>query len=780
MSIQNEIDWFLGDEGKHLRTITINEKSGDATLPDNCYLHLRKCNVGNLEVGRNCIVVIEESSLTGNLIMEQGGSLTMDRVNCTGNIEVTNTKLTQKKCIFRGLVILKSNSNLEAYSNTRETGNPTLQLFNGSSAILSDEIISNCPIGILLDSGSYLTTRNCEIRADEIGIQASGSGQIEIFGGVLYGESKYAYYADGFIQARLVNLGEPLYGNITAVYSDNYSQTQIINCKEIYSDNFCVVCDNNSRTEITNFTKIQSTSISIKSEHGSTVIIAKGEGVTSDESDCIYVNEAKFEARQIQYLRSTMSNCFYSKDSEVILRDITEEIHGYKLRGIFSDGNDRYEIYNCPLVQGEEEPAIEGKSNSTFTLKNVDLVYSELAGAIKLQNSCIVEAVNVGEIFGVEGDGVHCGDDAIITLTNVGKIKAGGFAGIKGGSNSNVNGIGVNEVRAWDGDGISLGSGSSLDFQKFGTIESVANGDAINADSTKVVLKDGKEVLGTIGGGVIVEGSGGSVYARNVELIFGVEGDGVRVNGGIIEIINVDKVEGGGRGIGFIDGTRGSVSGVEKILGGEGGIKASGGASAFIQNTDEIVGLGQPGVISEDKSSVEIVGDIVISGTPESLKVTTNSKIIGTSLECNNRWLVEGGSFLELSDSSTKEDLLMANSSVNINNVDIDKKITMSGSTANFKNTSVGETVTANNSEIHGMSFDVTGVFNMISCSVIVLGSSAQAYSVLSTSIYLGGCSGAIDYTTGVVINSKKSSDLVTMANITTVMNGVSFNTVYL
>lgn len=780
MSIQNEIDWFLGAEGKYLRTITINGKGGDATLPDNCYLHLRKCNIGNLEIGRNCIVVIEESSLSGNLIMENGGSLTMDRVDCTGNIEVTNTKLTQKKCTFQGLVILKSNSNLEAYSNTRETGNPTLQLFGSSSAVLSEEVISNCPVGILLDSGSYLNARNCEIRADEIGIQASGSGQIEIFGGVLYGESKYAYYADGFIQARIVNLSEPLYGNITAVYSDNYSQTQIINCQEIYSDNFCVVCDNNSRTEITNFTKIESTSISIKSEHGSTVIISKGEGVTSEEADCIYVNEAKFEARQIKYLRSMLANCFYSKDSEVILRDITEEIHGYKLRAIFSDGNDRYEIYNCPRVQGEEEPAIEGGSDSTFTLKKIDLVYSELAGAIKLQNRCIVEAINVVEIFGVEGDGVHCGDEATITLTNVGKIKAGGFAGIKGGDDSNVNGINVNEVKAWDGDGISLGKGSSLDFQKFGTIESVANGDAINADSTKVVLKDGKEILGTIGGGVIVEGSGGSVFARNVELIFGVEGDGVRVNGGTIEIINVNKIEGGGRGVGFIDGTRGSISGVEKILGGEGGVKASGGASAFIQNTDEIVGLAQPGVLSENKSTVEIIGDTVISGTPESLKVTTESKMIGVALECNNRWLVEGDSYLEISNSSTKDDLLMAIASVEANNVSIEKKLIMSDSTGEFKSTSVGESATLVNSELTGLNVDISGICSMTGCSVIMLGSSAAAWSVVTTSLYLGGCTGTVDYTTGVVINSKKSSDLTTMANITTVMNGVSFNTVYL
>lgn len=779
MSIQNEIERYLSDEGKNLRLITVIGKNGDVDLPGNCYLHLRQCNIGNLSTGTNCTVVIEQSNLTGNLSMLRGGALTMDRVTITGNVEVESVKVTQKKCSSTGSTTLKRNSTLEAYENTRNTASPTLELLNSSSATLSDETIEGV-VGVRVSGSSFLSLRNCSIRADETGIEAFDAAQVEMLGGVLYGESKYAYYADGNVQARLVNLREELIGDITAVYNDNYCTTQIINCTSISSDNFGIIADNYSKIEVTNFQTIKTKSVAIQSKHGSSVILSKGLGVESEEADTIYVLEAKFEARKVGYIKSMLSNCFYSKNSEIILREITEEIISFELRAIFSDGGDTYEIFRCPRIYANKEPAIEGKSNCKFRFKEVDLIFSELGDAIFLDSDCTVEAINVAEIWGKEGDGIHCENRAIINLLQVGKIKAGGFAGIKVGEDSHIRGLDVESVRAWDGEAIKMGSNSSLDFQRFTLIESVANGKAIEATSSKIVLKSGGEVLSQIKDAIIIDGSGGSLYARDIVKIFGVEGDGVRVSGGIIEIVSVDRVEGGGKGINFADGTRGTVNHVLKVLGGEGGVKADGGALAIFQNVDEVEGLGQPGFIVSNQSSVEVTGPITIIGAPDSIKVSNQSKFTGTGCDCSNIVLVEESSNLILSSSNLDDDLVSASSSVTIRDVLVSKNVTLTGSSANFEYSSVLEDVNSSASSSMAKKFDINGNFILVNSSAVLLDCSAVKYIPTSTSLYLGGCIGTVDYVSGVTIDSRKGGTLTTMANATEMLSAVSFETKFL
>lgn len=779
MSIQNEIERYLSDEGKNLRLITVIGKDGDVDLPGNCYLHLRQCNIGNLSTGTNCTVVIEQSNLNGNLSMLKGGALTMDRVIITGNIEVESVKMTQKKCSSTGSTTLKRNSILEAYENTRNTASPTLELLNSSSATLSDETIEGV-VGVRVSGSSFLSLRNCSIRADETGIEAFDAAQIEMLGGVLYGESKYAYYADGNVQARLVNLREELIGDITAVYNDNYCTTQIINCPSISSDNFGVIADNYSKIEVTNFQTIKTKSVSVQSKHGSSVILSKGLGVESEEADTIYVLEAKFEARKVGYIKSMLSNCFYSKDSEITLREITEEIISFELRAIFSDGGDTYEVFRCPRLYANKEPAVEGKSNCKFRFKEVDLIFSELGDGIILDNDCTVEAINVAEIWGKEGDGIHCENRAVINLLQVGKIKAGGFAGIKVGDDSHIRGLDVESVRAWDGEAIKMGSNCSLDFQRFTLIESVANGKAIEATSSKVVLKSGGEVLSQIKDAIIIDGSGGSLYARDITKIFGVEGDGVRVSGGIIEIVSVDRVEGGGKGINFAAGTRGTVNNVTKVLGGEGGVKADEGALASFQNVDEVEGLGQPGFILDGQSSVDVIGPIAIIGAPDSIKVSDGSKFTGTGCNCANIVSVDTSSTLILSNSTLDDELTASSSSVTTREVSVAKKISLSGSSANLESTSTGEELEASSSSITAKKLDITKECILTSSSAILLESSALKYVPTSTSLYLGGCSGMVDYVSGVTIDSTKGGSLITMANTTEMLDAVSFETRFL
>lgn len=758
MSIQNEVNKYLSDEGGKLRTITVLKMSGDVDLPDNCYLHLRECSIGNLTAGRGCTVVIEQSTLSGTLTMKRRGALTMDKVIASGGalIDVEECKVNQAHCELQCETRISKNSSLDSYDNNRFDTPVGLKVSDNSTATLRAETIINCIVCIKVEENSSFSARNCELRCIETAIEARTFSQAEMLGGVLVGGTKYAYFGSDNCKSKIVGITEPITAEISPFYTEKYCETRVINCPKIVGDQFGISVYEYSRFEVLSFETIETKSICIRAENNSSINLANGKSLVSSGAECVLLKDSFFDIKNVSSILAN-SDCFFSSGSEIIARNIDSEILGANGCVVFSQGNDRYSFQNCNRLRssGSGKAIFNTLNNSKFFVKNVDKMISEAGDGILGKKECSLEMLDVNQLQAVEGDGVRFDDDSSIVINRVEKINAGGFHGLKVGKNSSIRCQALLKLECFDGEAITLDSGSSLECIDFGKILAT-NGDAILATSSRIVLKSGDTVKSNNKGGVLVDGSGGSVYARDVDLIFGFEGDGIRVRKGSIEVISVNRVNGGGPAINAVEGTVAKIVSVLSIKGGEkGAVHVSENSTCSLLSVELITGLGCPGIWAEGGSEVTAKACDTIVGIPDSIKCSDVSKITIISSACVGDILVENNCQATLNNVSVTKDVMVLNGcSFDFDRCSFDFNFIVSGSSGSVRETTLEKDliISSSNVTMLGLSGS-SGNFIFESASIFAGGCGCIEWLVTNSNLFMAKCQGIVTPISGSVIH---------------------------
>jgi len=712
--IQTTINYYLSKEGGPLRTITITDGSGSASLPSNCYLHLRKCNIGTLTVSRDCVVVIEESTLQ-SVVMESG-SLTIDRTTVSGKIQIDSVKTTTKLCSFSDTVDLKNGSSLDSYKCNRTGASIAISANDNCRITLREDSITACETGIEMKNGCFLSSRNCNIVVVLRAVRGSSNCQVEVLGGKLNGEEGFCVDLDGSSTGVLSGIENNLVANRAAI-SLKSSTIRMVNCKGINSVEFGVIAEDNSSVVIYNFENLKTSSDAVfKLDSGSSAEVSKGDNIFSSGNDTILLKDSTFTARKINKIYSPAKNAFFSQGgSTVVLSDIFVEVRGYGNRAIEAQENDNYSVSKVPLIQGDAAEAIKTGNKSNVSLFEIDKVIGNASHAIDLGNECKLSMKKISLVQGVTGHGINAGNSSTIVSSEVETIKGLEGSGINLGKTSVLRYANGKLIHGLMLHGVATGNKSDVEIRDFVKVIGEKE-DGVYAPASVVTLLDGDKVIGQILNGVDVSGSGGKVIVRRVNEIFGVESDGLRLHKGEVDARDFGGIKGGISGINATSSLVVAERG-EMVKGWEAGIRAGDGTRAIISSLDLLYGAGE-GAINARDSTVEVTSVKVVEAAPFAID-SLNSKVVCKQCEIKGGILAEGSSAVLVDRCSLEgKSVEVRESELTSIQCDFTSDFTIDGSSFNATNTILDGIFVGNSSEFDFRKVEIKNVTTLTDSSV--------------------------------------------------------------
>jgi hypothetical protein len=623
MSIQSVIDLSLSEEGGYMRTVVVRGEEGDVvTLPDLCAVHLIDCKVKQMVVGTQCTVTIVRSEIETSLLM-LGGTLTMEEVNVLPGAVLTleGTKARQAKCTGEVRTVLTQKAVLEAVGNVRVgAGSETAITAEDSRVEISDDTFENFEKCLSLDQGSRGNLRNVEMTGLMDGLSVAAASGLEMFGCKVRAEDGVAISVDGFSKLWASYFPENLYGRKNALLVTDNSKVEIQNTQDFESEETIILVEGSSRLEITNFgdvtTDLGSSLRCVESE----VYLRNGGKFETLKQVCVSVQNGSLYCQDIERIFSRFNFALWSQQvCTVRLLDMEREVHSWMKTAIQGSDGDTYEILNVPVIKGGHGDAIRLGSSASLHAQGITEIIGTVnpqapnpevvAHALNLGSNCKIRLQDISLLRGVVFAGINAGSGLHLTALDVDEITGTLGAGIKAESGATIRCKDIVEVKGLEGAGIEVGSGSDIEVQGFSQVWGSVN--SLVAPSSKVVLLDGGSVLAPVlGGAVVVDGSGGQIIARNLASISAFEGDGVRISGGSVELLDIPSLTGGVNGINA-SGSSVQSTNVAQITGGINGVSTMSGSRATIISSI-ISGLAI--ALNADGSEVRAVGCSLVGG----------------------------------------------------------------------------------------------------------------------------------------------------------------------
>lgn len=629
--IQSSIDKSLSEDGRWQRDITILKQKGDASIPPRARVTLLDCEIEGLDVGWDCNIVICQSIIKGG-IYQNGGTLTFDR--CTfeaaGDVWTYGTNVIQRLCTTKAKVTIDEGSSMEAYKNVRISDGGVdwaIKAKNGSKVTVADDFFRNYDISITVDESSSVSARACDSVGVNIGYEATNHSQIEIIGGRVEAENQYGVRLFEFSTLNASSLSLPIKSLLAGLKAENDSMATVANSPGVEGTDIAIECLENSTVEIHKFTTIQGVSVA--------GIVCKGKSKVT-----------AYKGSNITGLGVNTPAVYLDVEGSVRVRDV-ESVQSFYSDAIFADGDSSYDQYHGKL-RGLGPVAIRSGDGCTFDLRRVAEVIGAEHNCFKLGNDCILrmtdvasargmkghgieagrnlklEMTNVAILHGIQGDGIRVGELFHAEFKDVGEIKGFKGSGIVCGESSIIRALNIGVVEGLMKDGIIAGSKSDIEFREWDLIRGMI-GNGIDTSSSRVWLKDGGEIWGMEGAGIIDPGSGGDVRLERIDKLHGIAGAGIRVsNGGKIYIDTVDLVAAGGKALVLRESSQGEFYNIGEISGGELGSEVSTGSAALFKNINLLTG--STGVqITE--SHVRFTNVKSVTGSPDAVYGNIASRI---------------------------------------------------------------------------------------------------------------------------------------------------------
>lgn len=770
MSIQNTIDKHLSDEGRHLRSIVSIEEDGDAILPSNCYLHLRKCNIGSLTIGRNCIVVIEESNLNGTLSSDTDSTITMDRVICASGSSITirNSKLSQKLCKVLCPMTLDAGSILEAYKNERLEAPISITLKDESKATLRSDTITSVERGVVLEGMSFCSLKDTTIIATVTAIEAKEFSGVDAYSGILIGESEYAIHLLDHSTGKFTAVSkEPIIGLKAAVYLESESEAKFYNTRRLESEQFAVLCED-SKFTIHNYESITSKSNAVKLVNSS-FYAYKGKEIVSTDADSVVCKDSIVFVQTIESIKSEPANAFFSSGSTITLKDVSIEVRGYGASAFLSGDSDVVLVEDCPLVRGDGDDCVKTGDDSRFTFIRVKELISDTAAAFTGGDNVILEGRIMDRFIGRNGDAVRLGDNARVEFSRVSdRITSNGTNGIKVGTSSVIRGNDVEKIECTEGSCIVTGEFCDTEFNNTRYISSEL-GEAIDSISSKFVAKNGTEIKGNQGCGVKLTGSNNECRIEHYSLVQGIEAAGIRLDSGNLYINKITEVRAGGSAFKLL-GVKAEIKFIDILSAGDNAVSAKNS----VVTLDEIESIegGSTG-LKITNSDITIKNCKSVTGNPDSV-VLQGGRLNGFDCSFTSNVRVEDKSKLSLVNCTIELNCAVSESMAQFDNVVIEYTLSAESSSIECNNTEVKEAISLASSSISARSTTTDGAISFFDSGGILVACSAGSYPVATSAVNLLGCEGTVAFATGSVVEQKKTGELTTYANITTVKSTTS------
>ncbi len=772
MAIQDVIDRHLSDEGKNLRSIVVISEEGDAEITSNVYVHFRKCKIGDLSVSGSSVVVIEESEISGDVTVDPNCSVTMDRTTITGSeINITDSKITQKKCTISAKTSL-SGSSLDAYANDRDTAEISLELKDGSKAEIREDTFDNVGTIVSVSGGSSAVIRKLDAMATKKSFVATDHSKIEVYAGAVgTSGAESLVEASDYSKVLLAKVGMPeinVSGQI--ILAESNSTVDIFDLPRAVSDSNGLVCNDGATINVVGFSDLESQQHTLKVENGKLSLRSSTGYIHSINGNAIRMDGGEIEIDTVGDIYSdVIATVFLNDDSKLRMKNIGE-ILNEKDRAVDARNNVTLEITGCPYVFSESMDAIFIGSNAVLKLKSVALVEGFTLAGIYMGDDCRIDISSCTEIKGHEGAGLVTGSRCIVTITDVDKIDGGGrgirmdggchlrmnnvgaiegmdFGGISVGSGSTIEAIGIGLVTSKNGPCFNLDSNTSLKLSDFGVVEisdqgipyAREKGVIYGGSNCSVTLEDGNEVYVKNGGGTVAGidlGSGGKIIARGLTRIHGSDASGIRVDSGYVEVTGVGIVS-GNAGVTLTGGSRGVFSGVDSYGGGDYGVRAIDGSIAEVMGGTLSGGLGA--------AVAENGGKIIVTGASlQGLAISVSDGLV------------------EASGCSCNGDVSVTDGVSNLDSCAITGNVEVNPGSVSLKNCSISGNAVLTNAAVEAL---------LTTCS---------QWTITTSSLLLLGCSGTLDYVSGVCIRADNDGTFVTTADTTDIKNLTSFDTTYM
>lgn len=577
-TIQQEIDYQLGEAGSFMHSFVLRDKDGDCDVPNNVHIRFYNCTLNSLKSTKNNNFYFNDCTFSGNPdnFAVNNSSLIIHKSTINTKLTFTKSKIELLECEVNNGLVVRDVSFLKSIKSTWTAGGEggvkdigILCSKNSTVESYKDTWSAWTQYFWKADDTSYIKI-NSPVKLDDI---KEGIGFTDKNSTIELNKATSIAISEGSV----------------AFKSSNKSTISLKNIDKLSTSKSLFSIESGSRLTLTNIP-----SIICSGDEG---IVLSLDDSTATVSNCPDISASGSGATAVKILNDGSLSIFGLKTIRGAQSAISIETGNLTLVGD-----------NTTIIISTNDSAIQANTGSSnIFIKNIDKIESASGKGLDLSHSKLT-VINANTIQGGSGSYALNASASSINLTNITNMNSKGLEVIYLNANSKLVASVIDNITSSSGSSgaaIKIDTNSVFSGKDILTINGIDSGVVVDGGS-RFLLKNNNLIQGQSGNGLVI-GRNCSVTGTNLKSIKGATGNGLKSvgAGSRFKFKNVTEISGSTVGIDINDTDL--------------DIDNSGLTSSSIKGNSSGLNANSQ---NEGSYNINLVGPISVEGSPTACSIT--------------------------------------------------------------------------------------------------------------------------------------------------------------